>query len=72
MRMWVQSLTLLSELRIRHCRELWYRAQMWLGSHIAVAVLQAGSCSSNWIPSLGTSICCRYSPKKQKKEKEKK
>ena len=29
----------------------------------------AGSCSSDWTPSLGTSICCRYSPKKTKKKK---
>ena len=29
---------------------------MQLGSHIAVAVAVAGSCSSNLIPSLGTSI----------------
>ena len=38
MRLWVQSLALLSRLRIWHCRELWCRLQMRLGSHIAVAV----------------------------------
>ena len=27
----------------------------------------ASSCSSNMTPSRGTSICCRYGPKKQKK-----
>ena len=37
---------------------------MWLRSGVAVAVVQAGSCSSDWIPGLGTSICCVYGPKK--------
>ena len=40
-----------------------------LGSHVAVAVVQAGSCSSDSTPGLGTSICCRYSPKKQNETK---
>ena len=31
-----------------------------------MAVVQAGSCSSDSTPILGTSICCRCSPKKQK------
>ena len=39
MRMWVQSLALLSGLRILHCRELWYRSQTQLGSQVAVAVV---------------------------------
>ena len=34
----VQSLALLSGLRIQRCSELWYRSQMQLGSRIAVAV----------------------------------
>ena len=38
---------------------------------VAVAVVWTGSSSSNWTPSLGTSIYCRCSPKK-KKEKERK
>ena len=38
MRFWVLSLALLSGLRIRHCRELWGRLQMRLGSRIAVAL----------------------------------
>ena len=29
---------------------------------VAVAVAEAGSCSSVLTPSLGTSICCRCSP----------
>ena len=62
----VRSLALLSGLRIWHGHELWFRLQMQLGSPVAVAVVQAGSCSSNLTPSLGTSICCRCGPKKQK------
>ena len=42
---------------------------MWLRSRVAVAV--AGSCSSDWTPSLGTSICHRHGPKKKKKERKK-
>ena len=38
MRMKVQSLALLSGLRIQHCCELWCRSQTWLGSYIVVAV----------------------------------
>ena len=37
MRLWVQSLASLSELRIRCCSELWCRLQTRLGSGIAVA-----------------------------------
>ena len=37
-----------------------------LGACVAVAVAQASSYSSNLAPSLGTSICCRYGPKKMK------
>ena len=55
-----------------HCRELWYRSQKWPGSGIAVAVAVAESYSSNYTPSLGTSICCRYGPKNQKKKKKEK
>ena len=51
------------------CCELWYRPQMWLGSgvavDVAVAVVQAGNCSSDSTPSLGTSICHRYGPEKK-------
>ena len=36
---WVQSLALFSGLRIWHCHELWWRSQMQLGSHIAVALV---------------------------------
>ena len=40
-----------------------------LQTRVAVAVVQAGSSSSDSTPSLGTSICCRCSPKKEKGEK---
>ena len=39
MRIQVQSLALLSGLRIWRCHELWCRSQTWLGSGIAVAVV---------------------------------
>ena len=38
MRLWVQSLALLSGLRIWHYHELWYRSQTRLRSGIAMAV----------------------------------
>ena len=42
---------------------------MWLGSCIAVAVVYAGSYSSDLTSSLGASICHRYGPKKDQKIK---
>ena len=41
----VQSLALLSGLRIWLCHELWCRSQMRLGSGIAVALAQASNCN---------------------------
>ena len=67
MRLWVQFLASFSGLRIWCCPELWCSLQTWLRSHVAVALVQAGSCSSNSTPSLGTSICCDGGPKKQNK-----
>ena len=64
----VRSLASLSGLRIRHCHALWCRSQTRLGSGVAVAVVEAGSYSSDWTPSLGTSICRGCSPKKQNKK----
>ena len=46
--------------------ELWCRWQTSLGYHVVVTVMWAGSCSSDSTPSLGTSICFRCIPKKQK------
>ena len=40
----------LTELRIWHLHELWCRSQSQVGSHVAVSVLQAGSCSSDLTP----------------------
>ena len=45
--MQVQSLASLSGLKIWCCHELSCRSQTWLGSCIAVAVAEAGSCSSH-------------------------
>ena len=69
MRTRVQSPALLSGLRIQHCRELWCRSQMQLGSGTAVAVVLASSCSSDLTPRLGTSIFHECSPKKAGREK---
>ena len=68
MRAQVQSLASLSGLRIWRCCELWCRLQTQLGSHVAVAVVWAGSYSSDSTPGLGTSICFGGGPKKKKKE----
>ena len=48
--------------------ELGCRSQTLLGSLVAVAVAQVGSCSSDWTPHLGTSICCRCMKEKKKSE----
>ena len=69
MRMQVRSLSSLSGLRIQCCHELCCRLQMGLRSRVAVAVEEAGSCSSDSTPSLGTSKCHRYGPKKTKRQK---
>ena len=69
MRTWIRSLALLRASGVRHCRELWCRLQTQLGSGVAVAAVEAGSCSSDWTPSLGTSICYRYNPEREKKKK---
>ena len=58
---------LASGLMIPRCCELWWRLQMRLRSHVAVAGVQVSSCSSKSTPSLGTSICCGYGPKKKNK-----
>ena len=72
MRTWVQSLASLSQLRTPHCHDLWCRSQTWLGSHMAVA--QAGGCSSESTPRLGTSMChgCGLKKTKDKRQKKKK
>ena len=37
--------------------------QTWLGSGVALAVAYTGSYSSDWTPSLGTSICRGSGPR---------
>ena len=64
LRTWVRTLALLSG--------LWHGSQMQLRSGIAVAMVVAGSCTSNLIPGLGTSVRYGCSPKNQKKKKKKK
>ena len=61
----VGSLTPISGLRIQRCREQWCGLQMWLRSGVAVAVVQASSCGSDW-----TSTCRGCSPKKTKDQKQ--
>ena len=68
-RIWVQSLASLSGLGIWHCLKLQHRLQIWLGSIISVAVMQACSCSFNSTPCPETSICCRCHLKKGKQTK---
>ena len=41
---------------------------MCLRIGVAGPAVWAGGCSSDKIPSLGTSICCRRGPKKDKKK----
>ena len=56
----------------RRCRELWCRLQTGLRSGVAVAVVKAGTYSSDSTPSLGTSICRGCGPRKDKKRPPKK
>ena len=67
-RLRVPSLASLSGLRILRGRALWCRSQTRLGSRVALAVVQAGSCSSDATPSLGTSMCRRCGPEKKASE----
>ena len=71
MRMQVQSLAPLSGLRIPRCHELWCWWQMWLGSGISVAVVQAGSCSSHSDPAWETPYATGAAPPPKKKKSEK-
>ena len=71
MRMQVQSLVSLSELRIGVGHKLRCRLHMQLGFGITVAMVEASSCSSYSTSSLGTSICHGCSTKKKKKKTKK-
>ena len=68
-RMQVQSLASLSGLAIRCYGELWCRSQTRLGFRIAMAMASSCSSDSDLTPSLETSICRGYGPKKKKKKK---
>ena len=71
MRTWVQSLASLSGLRIWHCRELWYRLQMWLRSGVAVALATALIRPLAWEPPYAVGAAQEIA-KRQKKKKKKK
>ena len=70
MKLQVQSLALLSGLKIWRCCELWCGLQMRLGSCIAVVVVLAGGYSSDWTPSLGTPYAVNVALKSKKKIKQ--
>ena len=44
----------------------------WIWCFCGYAMVWASNCSSDLTPRLGTSICCRCSPKKEEKKKKKK
>ena len=73
MRLWVQSLASLSGLRIQGSGGVvscGVDHRIAFESVVAVAVVYSGGYSSNWSPSLGTSIKGGYGPKKQKKQQQ--
>ena len=70
MRMRIQSLALLSGLRMWRCGELQPRVQMWLRFLHCQGCGIGCSSSSGSAPSLGTSTCCKCSPKKSKEDSE--
>ena len=55
-----------SRIRIRGCPELCCRSQMQLGSHIALAMAEACSCTSDMTSSLGTSTGSTCVPQRRK------
>ena len=64
MRLWVGSIPGLTQWVKDLALLEWCRLQTLLRSFVAVAVVYAGSCSSNSTPSLGTYICLGCGPKK--------
>ena len=71
LRLWLGSLASPTGSGTQCCRELWPRSQRWLESRVALAVVQAGSRSSDSTPSLGTSSCLRCGPQKAKTKNKK-
>ena len=72
MRLWVQSLALLSRLRIQCCHELWCRSQTWLGSQLlwlwCRPVAAALARPLAWEPPYATGAALEMA-KRQKKKK---
>ena len=52
-----------SHCRVHHTSQMRLLDLVWLWRRLVV------SCSSDLTPSLGTSLCCRYGPKKKRKSK---
>ena len=71
MRIRVRSLASLRELRIQCCNELWCRLHKQLRSHLAVAVVQASSFSSDSTPGPGNFYMPQVQPLKKKEERKK-
>ena len=71
MRTWVRTLALLRGLRIRHYPEQWCGSQRRLGSSVAVALVEASSCSSNSTPSLWEPPYAEGAALKRPKKKKK-
>ena len=75
MRMWIQSLALLSGLRIQHCRELWCRLQTEIGSQVAVLWLWCWPATTApfrplaWEPPYATGAALKKKRPKKKKQK---
>lgn len=60
-----------SGLRIRRCYRLRHRSQTWLGSRVAVAVPQAGCCSSHSTPARSGSFpVLRVQPQREKEKQQ--
>ena len=70
--MQVQSLAALRGVRIWRCRELWGGSWTPLGTCVAVAVVEAGSCSSYLTSGLRMSCAAGAARKRKKKKKKKK
>ena len=49
----------------------WVKDPPQLGSRVVVALAQAGGYGSDWIPSLGTSICAEAAQEMAKRQKKK-